>query len=90
MSLILLFFSSFRNFDLVESESCLGDWLMLTPVKNGDFRLCGSILPPPVISTRGRMWLYFHSQANSSGQAQGFRLSYIRGGKQKSISLIQR
>ncbi|XP_068434980.1 low-density lipoprotein receptor-related protein 3 isoform X2 [Clinocottus analis] len=70
---------SFRNFDLAESGSCLGDWLLLTPTRNGESRLCGSLLPPPFISTRGRVWLYFHSRANSSGQAQGFRLSYIRG-----------
>ncbi|XP_037645996.1 low-density lipoprotein receptor-related protein 3 isoform X1 [Sebastes umbrosus] len=70
---------SFRNFDVAESGSCLGDWLLLTPTKSGESRLCGSMLPPPFISTRGRVWLYFHSQANSSGQAQGFRLSYIRG-----------
>ncbi|XP_035483471.2 low-density lipoprotein receptor-related protein 3 isoform X2 [Scophthalmus maximus] len=70
---------SFRNFDLAESASCSGDWLLLTPMWSGDSRLCGSTLPSPVISTRGRVWLYFHSRANSSGQAQGFRLSYIRG-----------
>ncbi|XP_071766630.2 low-density lipoprotein receptor-related protein 3 [Centroberyx gerrardi] len=70
---------SFRNFDVEESGSCSGDWLLLTPTWNGESRLCGSMLPPPFISTRGRIWLYFHSQANSSGQAQGFRLSYIRG-----------
>ncbi|XP_060898387.1 low-density lipoprotein receptor-related protein 3 [Labrus mixtus] len=70
---------SFRNFDMAESGNCLGDCLLLTPTLNGDSRLCGSTLPPPFISTRGRVWLYFHSQANGSGQAQGFRLSYIRG-----------
>ncbi|XP_067351125.1 low-density lipoprotein receptor-related protein 3 isoform X3 [Channa argus] len=70
---------SFRNFDLAESGRCLGDWLLLTPSWNGEYRLCGSLLPSPFISTRGHVWLYFHSQANSSGQAQGFRLSYIRG-----------
>ncbi|XP_026148740.1 low-density lipoprotein receptor-related protein 3 isoform X2 [Mastacembelus armatus] len=70
---------SFRNFDLAESGNCLGDWLLLTPSWNGESKLCGSVLPPPFISTRGSVWLYFHSQANSSGQAQGFRLSYIRG-----------
>ncbi|KAK5874500.1 hypothetical protein PBY51_019440 [Eleginops maclovinus] len=70
---------SFRNFDVAEAGSCLRDWLLLTPTKTGDSRLCGSMLPSPFISTRGRVWLYFHSQANSSGQAQGFRLSYIRG-----------
>ncbi|XP_076012107.1 low-density lipoprotein receptor-related protein 3 [Genypterus blacodes] len=70
---------SFRNFDVAESGACLGDWLLLTPAPNGESRLCGSVLPPPFISTRGRVWLYFHSRANSSVQAQGFRLSYIRG-----------
>uniref|UniRef100_A0A665VBI2 CUB domain-containing protein n=1 Tax=Echeneis naucrates TaxID=173247 RepID=A0A665VBI2_ECHNA len=70
---------SFRNFDLAESGSCSGDWLLLTPTWNRESRLCGSMLPPPIISTRGRVWLFFHSHANSSGQAQGFRLSYIRG-----------
>ncbi|KAJ8252524.1 hypothetical protein COCON_G00218360 [Conger conger] len=70
---------SFRNFDLEESGKCLGDWLMLGPTWREEYRVCGSLLPPPFISTRGRVWLYFHSQANSSGQAQGFRLSYIRG-----------
>ncbi|XP_068174430.1 low-density lipoprotein receptor-related protein 3 [Antennarius striatus] len=70
---------SFRNFDVAESGKCVGDWLLLTPTWNGESRLCGSLLPPPFISTRGRVWLYFHSQTNSSGQAQGFRLSYIRG-----------
>ncbi|KAM9817482.1 LOW QUALITY PROTEIN: low-density lipoprotein receptor-related protein 3 [Neosynchiropus ocellatus] len=70
---------SFRNFDVADSGTCAGDWLMLTPTWNGEARLCGAVLPPPFISTRGRVWLYFHSQANSSGQAQGFRLSYIRG-----------
>ncbi|XP_038126916.1 low-density lipoprotein receptor-related protein 3 isoform X1 [Cyprinodon tularosa] len=70
---------SFRNFDLMESGGCMGDWLLLTPSWSGESRLCGSTLPPPFISSRGRVWLYFHSKANSSGQAQGFRLSYIRG-----------
>ncbi|XP_041849421.1 low-density lipoprotein receptor-related protein 3 isoform X2 [Melanotaenia boesemani] len=70
---------SFRNFDVAESWRCVGDWLLLTPTWSGESRLCGPFLPPPFISTRGRVWIHFHSQANSSGQAQGFRLSYIRG-----------
>ncbi|XP_064168133.1 low-density lipoprotein receptor-related protein 3 isoform X2 [Anguilla rostrata] len=70
---------SFRNFDLEESGKCAGDWLMLGPTWREEYRVCGSLLPPPFISSRGRVWLYFHSQANSSGLAQGFRLSYIRG-----------
>lgn len=70
---------SFRNFDLEDSGRCSGDWLLLGPTWREEYRVCGSLLPPPFISSRGRVWLYFHSQANSSGQAQGFRLSYIRG-----------
>ncbi|KAJ8248985.1 hypothetical protein GJAV_G00229910 [Gymnothorax javanicus] len=70
---------SFRNFDLEESGKCSGDWLMLGPTWREEYRVCGALLPPPFISSRGRVWLYFHSQSNSSGQAQGFRLSYIRG-----------
>ncbi|KAM9408318.1 low-density lipoprotein receptor-related protein 3 [Pholidichthys leucotaenia] len=70
---------SFRNFDVAESGKCVEDWLLLTPAWNGESRLCGSVLPRPFISTRGHAWLHFHSQTNSSGQAQGFRLSYIRG-----------
>ncbi|KAG7275814.1 LOW QUALITY PROTEIN: hypothetical protein CRUP_016754 [Coryphaenoides rupestris] len=41
-------------------------------------RLCGSTLPPPFTSSRGRLELHFHSGANSSGQAQGFRLTFSR------------
>lgn len=70
---------SFRNFDVAESGRCAGDRLLLTPSWSGESALCGSALPPPFISARGRVWLYFHSQTNSTGQAQGFRLSYIRG-----------
>ncbi|KAL4642178.1 low-density lipoprotein receptor-related protein 3 isoform X4 [Arapaima gigas] len=70
---------SFRNFDLEESGQCSGDWLLLGPTWREEYRVCGALLPPPFISTHGRVWLHFHSQANSSGQAQGFRLSYIRG-----------
>lgn len=86
-----MFCPSFRNFDVAESGSCLGDWLVLTPTWNGESRLCGSVLPRPFISTRGLVWLYFHSQANSSGQAQGFRLSYIRGKLDKllRVSIVQ-
>ncbi|XP_028969680.2 low-density lipoprotein receptor-related protein 3 isoform X2 [Esox lucius] len=70
---------SFRNFDLEDSGRCQGDWLLLGPTWREEYRVCGSMLPPPFISSRGRVYLYFHSQTNSSGLAQGFRLSYIRG-----------
>lgn len=69
---------SFRSFDVEESGGCRGDWLLLGPTWKDEYRVCGSALPPPFISSRGAVWLHFHSQANSSGLAQGFRLSYIR------------
>ncbi|KAF6078518.1 LDL receptor related protein 3 [Phyllostomus discolor] len=73
---------SFRNFDVEESHQCSLDWLMLGPAappRQEAFRLCGSAIPPAFISTRDHVWIFFHSDASSSGQAQGFRLSYIRG-----------
>lgn len=73
------FLPSFQYFDLAESDGCKGDRLLLTSTWSLESRLCGSVLPPPFISTRGRVWLHFRSLTNSSGQAQGFRLSYIRG-----------
>ncbi|XP_056317792.1 low-density lipoprotein receptor-related protein 3 [Danio aesculapii] len=70
---------SFHSFDLEDTGDCRGDWLLLGPTWKAEYRLCGSVLPPPFISSRGRVWVYFHSHSNSSGQAQGFRMSYIRG-----------
>ncbi|GAA6085460.1 low-density lipoprotein receptor-related protein 3 [Tachysurus ichikawai] len=70
--------SSFHSFDVEESGGCRGDWLLLGPTRKDEYRVCGSVLPPPFISSRGAVWIHFHSQANSSGLAQGFRLSYIR------------
>uniref|UniRef100_A0A8C2R6F8 Low-density lipoprotein receptor-related protein 3 n=1 Tax=Capra hircus TaxID=9925 RepID=A0A8C2R6F8_CAPHI len=73
---------SFRNFDVEESHQCSLDWLMLGPAappRQEAFRLCGSAIPPAFISARDHVWIFFHSDTSSSGQAQGFRLSYIRG-----------
>ncbi|XP_012586117.1 PREDICTED: low-density lipoprotein receptor-related protein 3 isoform X2 [Condylura cristata] len=73
---------SFRNFDVEESHQCSLDWLMLGPAappRQEAFRLCGSAIPPAFTSARDHVWIFFHSDASSSGQAQGFRLSYIRG-----------
>lgn len=73
---------SFRNFDVEESHQCSLDWLMLGPAappRQEAFRLCGSAIPPAFMSARDHVWIFFHSDASSSGQAQGFRLSYIRG-----------
>lgn len=71
--------SSFHSFDVEDTGDCRGDWLLLGPTWKAEYRLCGSVLPPPFISSRGRVWVFFHSQTNSSGLAQGFRMSYIRG-----------
>ncbi|XP_028665894.2 LOW QUALITY PROTEIN: low-density lipoprotein receptor-related protein 3 [Erpetoichthys calabaricus] len=71
---------SFRNFDLQESHQCTLDWLLIGPAsKKEEFRICGSIVPPPFISSRDHVWIFFHSDASNTEQAQGFRLSYIRG-----------
>ncbi|XP_012630605.2 low-density lipoprotein receptor-related protein 3 isoform X2 [Microcebus murinus] len=73
---------SFRNFDVEESHQCSLDWLLLGPAappRQEAFRLCGSAIPPAFMSARDHVWIFFHSDASSSGQAQGFRLSYIRG-----------
>ncbi|XP_057348833.1 low-density lipoprotein receptor-related protein 3 isoform X2 [Manis pentadactyla] len=73
---------SFRNFDVEESHQCSLDWLMLGPAappRQEAFRLCGSAIPPAFVSARDHVWIFFHSDTSSSGQAQGFRLSYIRG-----------
>ncbi|XP_074865161.1 low-density lipoprotein receptor-related protein 3 isoform X3 [Carettochelys insculpta] len=71
---------SFKNFDLEDSQKCAVDWLMIGPSsKREEYRVCGSSIPPSFISARDHVWIFFHSDALSSGQAQGFRLSYIRG-----------
>lgn len=82
--LLLLVFSfvlnSFKNFDLEESQKCAVDWLMIGPSsKREEYKVCGSSIPPSFISARDHVWIFFHSDASSSGQSQGFRLSYIRG-----------
>ncbi|XP_078066576.1 low-density lipoprotein receptor-related protein 3 isoform X1 [Mustelus asterias] len=71
---------SFQNFDLQNSHRCVVDWLMVGPdPKKDDYRMCGSYIPEPFISTRDHVWIYFHSGRSSSGRSRGFRLSYIRG-----------
>uniref|UniRef100_A0A8D0KYF7 LDL receptor related protein 3 n=1 Tax=Strix occidentalis caurina TaxID=311401 RepID=A0A8D0KYF7_STROC len=76
----LCFRSIFKNFDLEDSQKCAVDWLMIGPSsKREEYKVCGSSIPPSFISARDHVWIYFHSDASSSGQAQGFRLSYIRG-----------
>lgn len=71
---------SFKNFDLEDSLKCSVDWLMIGPSsKREEYRVCGSSIPPSFISARDHIWIFFHSDPSSSGQAQGFRLSYIRG-----------
>lgn len=82
--LLFLVFSfvpnSFKNFDLEESQKCTVDWLMIGPSsKREEYKVCGSSIPPSFISARDHVWIFFHSDASSSGQSQGFRLSYIRG-----------
>ncbi|NXR06683.1 LRP3 protein, partial [Semnornis frantzii] len=71
---------SFKNFDLEDSQKCAVDWLMIGPSsKREEYKVCGSSIPPSFISARDHVWIFFHSDPLSSGQARGFRLSYIRG-----------
>ncbi|NXP72567.1 LRP3 protein, partial [Ramphastos sulfuratus] len=71
---------SFKNFDLEDSQKCAVDWLMIGPSsKREEYKVCGSSIPPSFISARDHVWIFFHSDPSSSGQARGFRLSYIRG-----------
>ncbi|XP_038662111.1 low-density lipoprotein receptor-related protein 3 isoform X2 [Scyliorhinus canicula] len=71
---------SFQNFDLENSHKCTVDWLMIGPApKREEYRMCGSSIPQPFISTRDHAWIFFHSDGSSSGRSRGFRLSYIRG-----------
>nr|XP_006003687.1 PREDICTED: low-density lipoprotein receptor-related protein 3 [Latimeria chalumnae] len=70
---------SFKNFDVEDSHKCKIDWLMMGPSHKREYRVCGPSIPPSFISARDHVWIFFHSDALSSGQAQGFRLTYIRG-----------
>ncbi|XP_053305638.1 low-density lipoprotein receptor-related protein 3 [Spea bombifrons] len=71
---------SFKNFDLEDSPKCSVDWLLIGPSsRREEYKVCGSNTPPAFISARDHVWIFFHSDASSSGQSQGFRLSYIRG-----------
>ncbi|XP_069495328.1 low-density lipoprotein receptor-related protein 3 isoform X2 [Ambystoma mexicanum] len=71
---------SFKNFDVEDSHRCDVDWLMIGPSsRREEYKVCGPSIPPAFISARDHVWIFFHSAASSSGQSQGFRLSYIRG-----------
>uniref|UniRef100_UPI00398EAF3E low-density lipoprotein receptor-related protein 3-like isoform X1 n=3 Tax=Pristiophorus japonicus TaxID=55135 RepID=UPI00398EAF3E len=71
---------SFQNFELENSHKCTVDWLMVGPAPmREEYRMCGSYIPQPFISTRDHAWVFFHSHRSSSGRSRGFRLSYIRG-----------
>ncbi|KAM8945990.1 low-density lipoprotein receptor-related protein 3 [Pelodytes ibericus] len=71
---------SFKNFDLEDSHKCTVDWLLIGPSsKREEYKVCGASTPPAFTSSRDHVWIFFHSDTASSGQSQGFRLSYIRG-----------
>ncbi|XP_029464251.1 LOW QUALITY PROTEIN: low-density lipoprotein receptor-related protein 3 [Rhinatrema bivittatum] len=77
---------SFKNFDMEDSQKCNVDWLMIGPSsKKQEYKVCGSFIPPAFISARDHVWIFFHSDPSSSGQSQGFRLSYIRGKAGQSV-----
>ncbi|XP_053551044.1 low-density lipoprotein receptor-related protein 3 [Bombina bombina] len=71
---------SFKSFDIEDSPKCAIDWLVIRPSsKREEYKVCGSSIPPAFTSSRDHVWIFFHSDSLSSGQSQGFRLSYIRG-----------
>ncbi|KAM9302216.1 low-density lipoprotein receptor-related protein 3 [Gastrophryne carolinensis] len=71
---------SFKNFDIQDSHKCSVDWLLIGPSsKREEYKVCGSAIPLAFISSRDHVWIFFHSDTTSSGQSQGFRLSFIRG-----------
>uniref|UniRef100_A0A8B9F275 CUB domain-containing protein n=1 Tax=Amazona collaria TaxID=241587 RepID=A0A8B9F275_9PSIT len=55
---------SFKNFDLEDSQKHAVGWLLICPLSKRE---------------EDHVWIFFHSDAASSGQAQGFCLSYVRG-----------
>ncbi|KAG8437393.1 hypothetical protein GDO86_008187 [Hymenochirus boettgeri] len=71
---------SFKNFDIEDSHKCTIDWVLIGPSsKREEYKVCGSAIPPAFTSSRDHAWIFFHSDSSTSGQSQGFRLSYIRG-----------
>ncbi|XP_063046056.1 low-density lipoprotein receptor-related protein 3 [Engraulis encrasicolus] len=76
---------SFRDFEVEWSEGCVRDWLGVSGEGGSEWRVCGDQLPPPLISTHTHLTLLFHTHTLSAGQAQGFRLSYIRGRLGRSV-----
>ncbi|XP_067888400.1 low-density lipoprotein receptor-related protein 12 isoform X1 [Heterodontus francisci] len=69
---------SFQDFDIQSSAWCSSDWLTIGTYKSIDgTRVCGSSIPAPYISSKGHVWIKFHSDDRYTGK--GFRLSYVTG-----------
>ncbi|XP_072119061.1 low-density lipoprotein receptor-related protein 12 isoform X1 [Mobula birostris] len=69
---------SFQEFDIQTSAWCSSDWLTIGTRKSIEgIRVCGSSIPAPFISSKGHVWIEFHSDDRYTGK--GFRLSYVIG-----------
>ncbi|KAG9338243.1 hypothetical protein JZ751_026048, partial [Albula glossodonta] len=75
---------SFQDFEIQSSHRCGLDWISIGTYKNVDsYRVCGSTIPAPYISSQDHVWIKFHADDNLT--AKGFKLSYITG-KTEEIS----
>lgn len=73
-----IFDHSFQDFDVQTSAWCSSDWLTIGTRKSIEgTRVCGSSIPAPFISSKGHVWIEFHSDDRYTGK--GFRLSYVIG-----------
>ncbi|KAF5915220.1 hypothetical protein HPG69_011683 [Diceros bicornis minor] len=58
---------SFQDFDIQGSRRCSLDWLTIETYKNIEsYRVCGSTIPPPYISSQDHVWIRFHSDDRKS------------------------
>ncbi|KAK9403099.1 low-density lipoprotein receptor-related protein 12 [Crotalus adamanteus] len=69
---------SFQDFDVQGSRRCSSDSLTIGTYKNMEnYRVCGSSVPSPYISSQDHVWIRFHSDDIIS--RKGFRLTYFAG-----------
>ncbi|XP_078582053.1 cubilin-like isoform X2 [Branchiostoma floridae x Branchiostoma japonicum] len=69
---------TFVTFDVEDQSNCLYDYLDVRDGGSADSPrlalLCGTAVPPPVVSTQNVMWLHFHTDASVANN--GFRATY--------------
>ncbi|KAK1805090.1 hypothetical protein P4O66_019150 [Electrophorus voltai] len=78
---------SFQDFEVQSSHRCGMDWISISTYKNLDgYRVCGSSIPSPYISSQDHVWIKFHSDDSLTGK--GFRLSYITGKSEEASCAV--